>query len=152
MSADFLGLSRDECLDLLRLMVQARRLEEKTAESYQMGKIGGFCHLYIGQEAVAVGTIPALRGDDYVITAYREHAQAVIRGIPAEAVMAELYGRADGCSGGFGGSMHMFSKDLNFMGGHGIAIGGIVVELQGRVYDGSVKTHLSRLAAKMAGE
>jgi len=120
MSADFLGLSRDESVELLRLMVRARRLEEKTAESYQMGKIGGFCHLYIGQEAVAAGAIPALRDDDYMITAYREHAQAFVRGVTPEAIMAELYGRTDGCSGGFGGSMHMFSKDRNFLGGHGI--------------------------------
>ncbi|MFV1986785.1 MAG: pyruvate dehydrogenase (acetyl-transferring) E1 component subunit alpha [Gemmatimonadota bacterium] len=117
---DFLGMSRDESIELLRLMVLTRRLEEKTAEVYQMGKIGGFCHLYIGQEAVAAGSITPLRPDDYVITAYREHAQAVIRGIAPEAVMAELYGRVDGCSSGYGGSMHMFSKDLNFLGGHGI--------------------------------
>lgn len=117
---DFLGISRAECLDLLRLMMLARRFEERTAEAYQMGKIGGFCHLYIGQEAVAVGTISSLRPDDYVITAYRDHTQAVVRGITPEAVMAELYGRVDGCSGGYGGSMHMFSKELNFMGGHGI--------------------------------
>ena len=119
-TVDFLGLSRDESVELLRQMMLARRLEEKAAEVYQMGKIGGFCHLYIGQEAVAVGAISPLRPDDYVITAYREHAQAVVRGIAPEAVMAELYGRVDGCSGGYGGSMHMFSKELNFMGGHGI--------------------------------
>jgi pyruvate dehydrogenase E1 component alpha subunit len=120
MEAAFLGLSRDESVELLRQMMIARRLEEKAAEVYQMGKIGGFCHLYIGQEAVAVGSITPLRPDDYVITAYREHAQAVVRGMSPEAVMAELYGRVDGCSGGYGGSMHMFSKELNFMGGHGI--------------------------------
>lgn len=119
-STDFLELSRDESVELLRLMMLARRLEEKTAEVYQMGKIGGFCHLYIGQEAVATGSITPLRADDYLVTAYREHAQAVVRGISPEAVMAELYGRVDGCSGGYGGSMHMFSKELNFMGGHGI--------------------------------
>ena len=117
---DVRGMSRAEYLELLRLMMFARRLEERTAEAYQMGKIGGFCHLYIGQEAVAVGTISSLRPDDYVITAYRDHTQAVVRGIPPEAVMAELYGRVDGCSGGYGGSMHMFSKELNFLGGHGI--------------------------------
>lgn len=122
-TTDFLGMSRSESIDLLRLMMLSRRLEEKTAEAYQMGKIGGFCHLYIGQEAVAAGSITPLREDDYVITAYREHAQAVIRGISPEAVMAELYGRVDGCSRGYGGSMHMFSKDRNFLGGHGI-VGG----------------------------
>ena len=116
----FLGLSREECLELLRQMVVARRFEEKAAEVYQIGKIGGFCHLYTGQEAVAVGAISPLRPDDYVITAYREHAQAIVRGITPNAVMAELYGRADGCSRGMGGSMHMFDASLNFMGGHGI--------------------------------
>lgn len=119
-SSPLARMSRDESIELLRLMMISRRFEEKAAEAYQMGRIGGFCHLYIGQEAVAVGAITPLRPDDYVITAYRDHAQAIVRGISPRAVMAELYGRVDGCSGGFGGSMHMFSKDLNFMGGHGI--------------------------------
>lgn len=120
---EFLGLSREACIDLLRQMIVARRFEEKTAEVYQAGKIGGFCHLYIGQEAVAVGAISPLRADDYVVTAYRDHAQAIIRGVTPNAVMAELFGRVDGCSKGYGGSMHMFDKSLNFMGGHGI-VGG----------------------------
>ncbi|MCK5412324.1 MAG: pyruvate dehydrogenase (acetyl-transferring) E1 component subunit alpha, partial [Gemmatimonadetes bacterium] len=101
---DLPGLEPGELKELLRLMILARRFEEKAAESYQLGKIGGFLHLYIGQEAVAAGAITALREDDYVISAYRDHAQALIRGIPARAVMAELYGRADGCSKGMGGS------------------------------------------------
>ncbi len=117
---EFLGLSREACIDLLRQMVVARRFEEKAAEEYQVGKIGGFCHLYIGQEAVAVGAISPLRPDDYVVTAYRDHAQAITRGMTPDAVMAELFGRVDGCSKGYGGSMHMFDKSLNFMGGHGI--------------------------------
>ncbi|MDX1577555.1 MAG: pyruvate dehydrogenase (acetyl-transferring) E1 component subunit alpha [Gemmatimonadota bacterium] len=117
---DFLGLSDEACVELLRLMMESRRFEEKAAEVYQMGKIGGFCHLYIGQEAVAAGAITALRPEDYVITAYRDHAQALVRGMSPESVMAELYGREDGCSKGLGGSMHMFDKSLNFMGGHGI--------------------------------
>ena len=116
----FLGLSAEECVALLREMIVERRFEEKAAEVYQVGKIGGFCHLYIGQEAVSVGAISPLRDDDYVITAYRDHSQAIARGISPNAVMAELYGRVDGCSKGFGGSMHMFDKSLNFMGGHGI--------------------------------
>jgi len=116
----FLGLSAEECIEILRLMMRSRRFEEKAAEVYQTGKIGGFCHLYIGQEAVAGGAIPPLRPDDHVITAYRDHAQAIARGIPTTAVMAELYGRVDGCSKGFGGSMHLFDKSRNFMGGHGI--------------------------------
>lgn len=120
---DFLGMSREECVELLKLMILARRFEEKTAEAYQMGKIGGFCHLYIGQEAVAAGAITSLRDDDYVITAYRDHAQALVRGTSPESVMAELYGRVDGCSKGLGGSMHLFDRNRNFMGGHGI-VGG----------------------------
>jgi len=111
---------REELHGMLSAMLLSRRFEEKCAESYQMGRIGGFCHLYIGQEAVAVGGIHALREDDYVFTAYRDHAQAIVRGIEPRAVMAELYGRVDGCSKGAGGSMHMFGRDVNFMGGHGI--------------------------------
>lgn len=117
---DFLGLDPEQLKGLLRLMILARRFEEKAAESYQLGKIGGFLHLYIGQEAIAAGSITALREDDYVISAYREHAQALVRGVTARATMAELYGRADGCSKGMGGSMHLFDRSVNFMGGHGI--------------------------------
>jgi len=101
-------------------MMLIRHFEEKAGEAYSLGKIGGFCHLYIGQEAVAVGTISALRPQDYVISAYREHGQALARGMTPRAVMAELYGKAAGCSGGKGGSMHIFDASLNFMGGHGI--------------------------------
>src|SRR5205823_1346165 len=105
---------------MLRQMLLIRRFEEKAAESYALGKIGGFCHLYIGQEAVAVGSLAALRDDDYVISSYREHGQALARGIPATAVMAELFGKATGCSKGKGGSMHLFDASKRFMGGHGI--------------------------------
>ena len=118
--ATFLDLSREELHELLRLMVTARRFEEKCAEGYQLGKIGGFLHLYIGQEAVAAGAIPVMRDDDFVITAYRDHAQAIMRGASCDAVMAELFGRVDGVSKGHGGSMHLFDKAHNFMGGHGI--------------------------------
>ena len=94
-------------LRMLRQMLLIRRFEEKAAEAYALGKIGGFCHLYIGQEAVGVGALAALRDDDYVICSYREHGQALIKGIPANAVMAELFGKATGCSKGKGGSMHL---------------------------------------------
>jgi len=107
-------------IDLLRSMLLQRRFEERTAEAYALGKIGGFCHLYIGQEAVSTGTISVLRPDDYIITTYRDHGQALARGIPPRAVMAELFGRVDGCSRGKGGSMHLFDRNLNFLGGHGI--------------------------------
>jgi pyruvate dehydrogenase E1 component alpha subunit len=108
---------------MLRQMLQIRRFEEKAAEAYALGKIGGFCHLYIGQEAVAVGVSAALRADDYVIGSYREHGQALVRGVPANALMAELFGKATGCSAGKGGSMHLFDRERRFMGGHGI-VGG----------------------------
>jgi pyruvate dehydrogenase E1 component alpha subunit len=101
-------------------MIQQRRLEERAGEAYALGKIGGFCHLYVGQEAVSTGTMAALREDDYVITTYRDHGQALARGISARAIMAELFGRIDGCSRGKGGSMHLFDRDTNFLGGHGI--------------------------------
>jgi pyruvate dehydrogenase E1 component alpha subunit len=106
--------------ELLRSMLLQRRFEERCAEAYAMGKIGGFCHLYIGQEAVGTGAISALRDDDYIITSYRDHGQALARGITARAVMAELFGRAAGCARGKGGSMHLFDRELNFLGGHGI--------------------------------
>jgi pyruvate dehydrogenase E1 component subunit alpha len=107
-------------LELLRSMLLQRRFEERTAEAYAVGKIGGFCHLYIGQEAVSTGVLSLLRPDDYVITTYRDHGQALARGMSPRVVMAELFGRVDGCAHGKGGSMHMFDKNLNFLGGHGI--------------------------------
>ena len=116
---------RETLLKLFQQMVLIRRFEEKCAESYSLGKIGGFCHLYIGQEAVGVGAISAIREDDYVITSYREHGQAIAKGISPEAVMAELYGKAGGCSHGKGGSMHLFDKSVNFLGGHAIVGGQI---------------------------
>src|SRR5213080_4768961 len=116
---------RDTLLKIFHQMLLIRRFEEKCAESYSLGKIGGFCHLYIGQEAVAVGSILALRPNDYVITSYREHGQAIAKGISPNAVMAELYGKATGCSRGKGGSMHLFDVKVNFLGGHAIVGGQI---------------------------
>ena len=113
--------------EMLYQMVLGRRFEEKCAEVYRMGKIGGFCHLYIGQEAIGVGTIMATEPSDMVITSYRDHMQAMVKGMSPESVMAELYGKAGGCVGGKGGSMHMFSKELEFYGGHGIVGGQIGV-------------------------
>ncbi|MFN8571845.1 MAG: pyruvate dehydrogenase (acetyl-transferring) E1 component subunit alpha [Gemmatimonadaceae bacterium] len=110
---------------LLRSMLLQRRFEERCAEAYALGRIGGFCHLYIGQEACGTGAISMLREDDYVITTYRDHGQALARGITPRAVMAELFGRADGCARGRGGSMHLFDLNTNFLGGHGI-VGGHV--------------------------
>jgi len=101
-------------------MLLMRRFEEKAGQLYGMQKIRGFCHLYIGQEAVAAGAITATKPDDKFITAYRDHALAIAKGISPNACMAELYGKATGCSKGKGGSMHFFSKELGFFGGHGI--------------------------------
>ena len=114
------GLSKDRLHQILHEMLLYRRFEEKADEGYAIGKIGGFCHLHIGQEAVAAGCILPLRDDDYVITAYRDHTQALAKGVSPDAVMAELYGKSAGASGGMGGSMHMFGPDVGFMGGHGI--------------------------------
>ena len=111
--------------ELLRSMLLQRRFEERCAEAYALGKIGGFCHLYIGQEAVSTGTLSMLRPDDYVITTYRDHGQALARGISPRGIMAELFGRQDGTSHGKGGSMHIFDAKTNFLGGHGI-VGGHV--------------------------
>src|SRR6478672_3756883 len=112
-------------LELLKSMLLQRRFEERCAEAYALGKIGGFCHLYIGQEAVSTGSLSILRPDDYVITTYRDHGQALARGIAPGPIMAELFGRATGTSRGKGGSMHIFDRNTNFLGGHGI-VGGHV--------------------------
>ncbi|MEO6067688.1 MAG: pyruvate dehydrogenase (acetyl-transferring) E1 component subunit alpha [Gemmatimonadota bacterium] len=104
----------------LRQMLLIRRFEEKAGEAYSLGQIGGFCHLYIGQEAVAVGSIAALRHDDVLTCSYRDHGHALARGISARAIMAELFGKATGCTKGKGGSMHLFDASKGFLGGHGI--------------------------------
>jgi pyruvate dehydrogenase E1 component alpha subunit len=106
--------------DLFTSMLLQRRFEERCAEAYAVGKIGGFSHLYIGQEATGTGAISVLRDDDYVITTYRDHGQAIARGMAPKYIMAELFGRIDGVSRGKGGSMHLFSREHNFLGGHGI--------------------------------
>jgi len=110
---------RDE-VEMLWLMLLIRRFEERASQQYQAQKIGGFCHLYIGQEAVVTGAIAAIRFDDYVITAYRDHAHALARGTSANACMAELFGKDTGCSRGLGGSMHFFDKERHMYGGHAI--------------------------------
>lgn len=116
---------RELLLKLYRQMVQIRRFEEAAAKAYSQGKIGGFLHLYIGQEACAVGAISALRDEDYVVATYRDHAQALARGTSARVCMAELFGKATGCSKGLGGSMHFFDAQRGMLGGYGI-VGGHV--------------------------
>ena len=112
--------SKDELLQYYRDMLLIRRFEERAGQLYGMGLIGGFCHLYIGQEAVVVGMQAALRQGDQVITAYRDHGHMLAAGMDPNEIMAELTGRAGGCSKGKGGSMHMFSIEKAFYGGHGI--------------------------------
>ena len=115
--------AHDEHLRLYAKMFQIRRFEEEAARSYAQGKIGGFLHLYIGQEAIAVGAEEALRSEDYAITTYRDHGLALARGMTSRAAMAELYGKVTGCSKGLGGSMHFFDVEHNMLGGYGI-VGG----------------------------
>lgn len=112
-------------LPLLRRMLAIRRFEERCVELYSGAKIRGFVHLYIGEEAVAVGVNQALREEDAVVSTYREHGHALARGVPAGAVMAEMYGRATGCSRGRGGSMHLFDASRRFYGGNAIVAGGL---------------------------
>ena len=113
-------LSKSDAIEAYKKMLLIRRFEEKAGQSYGLGQIGGFCHLYIGQEAVVVGLQMCIRDGDQVITTYRDHGHMLACGMSPDGVMAELYGRADGYSKGKGGSMHMFSKEANFFGGHGI--------------------------------
>jgi pyruvate dehydrogenase E1 component alpha subunit len=119
--------TRDEALAMLRAMIRIRKMEERCAEDYAAGKIRGFLHLYIGEEAVATGVVPALASEDAIVGTYREHGHALLRGMSAAAIMAEMYGRSGGCSRGRGGSMHLFSRKLRFYGGHAIVGGGIPV-------------------------
>src|SRR6202142_463379 len=114
------NFSKDEELSAYRTMLSIRRFEEKAGQMYGMGLIGGFCHLYIGQEAVVVGMQLAIKTGDEVITGYRDHGHMLACGMDPKGVMAELTGRRGGYSKGKGGSMHMFSSEKNFYGGHGI--------------------------------
>jgi pyruvate dehydrogenase E1 component alpha subunit len=121
------GAGREHNLMLLRQMLRIRRFEEKAAELYTLSKILGFLHLYIGEEAVAVGAMQALRPEDRIVATYREHGQALARGISARNVMAEMYGKATGCSHGHGGSMHIFDVERRFYGGYAIVGGGLPI-------------------------
>jgi pyruvate dehydrogenase E1 component alpha subunit len=136
---------KDFLLELLRRMLLIRRVEEKAGQMYGLRKIGGFCHLYIGQEAVAVGSIAALDlSRDYVLTAYRDHGHALACGMDPKALMAELYGKSTGCSRGKGGSMHLFDAQKHMLGGNGIVgahipvATGVALKLKYRKEDGVV--------------
>jgi pyruvate dehydrogenase E1 component alpha subunit len=124
-SSDKPHLSREHLLDLLRQMIRIRRFEDKCAELYQQEKIRGFLHLYDGEEAIAVGVIPVLTKRDRIVATYREHGHALVRGVPMKTVMAEMYGKQEGCSRGRGGSMHLFDRTANFYGGNAIVGGGL---------------------------
>ncbi len=134
------AVDRPHALELLYQMLRIRRFEEKCVELYSLGNIRGFLHLYIGEEAVAVGAIRALTPDDAVVATYREHGHALVRGTPMKSLMAELYGKVDGCARGRGGSMHFFDASRRFYGGLAIVAGGLPVavglaladKLQGR--------------------
>ncbi|MEW6734084.1 MAG: pyruvate dehydrogenase (acetyl-transferring) E1 component subunit alpha [Acidobacteriota bacterium] len=120
-------IEKAHALLLLQEMIRIRRFEEKAAELYSLGKIRGFLHLYIGEEAVAVGAMQALTLDDAIVATYREHGQALARGIPAGSLMAEMYGKVNGCSHGHGGSMHFFDVTRCFYGGYAIVSGGLPI-------------------------
>lgn len=126
-------LKNDDIVELYRQMLLCRRFEERCGQQYQMRKIQGFCHLYIGQEAVAVGTIAALEKPDLIFQTYRDHAHALLKGISAREVMAELFGKKTGCSKGKGGSMHLFRAETGMMGGNGI-VGGHVPMATGAAF------------------
>jgi pyruvate dehydrogenase E1 component alpha subunit len=122
-------LDRPHCLELLRQMIRIRRFDEKCAELYTQENIRGFLHLYIGEEAVAVGAMQALEPGDAVVATYREHGHALVRGVPAGAIMAEMYGKQEGCSRGRGGSMHLFDANTRFYGGNAIVGGGLPIAI-----------------------
>lgn len=142
--------TRDELLSMYRQMFVIRRFEEEAARAYAQGKIGGFLHLYIGQEAVAVGANAALRPLDYVFQTYRDHGTAIARGMTPRAAMAELFGKDTGCSRGLGGSMHFFDVQHNFLGGYGI-VGGHVALAAGAAFKAQYEGE-KRVAVVFFGE
>jgi pyruvate dehydrogenase E1 component alpha subunit len=141
---------RELALARLEEMLRIRRFEEKAAELYQAGKIRGFLHLYIGEEAVAAGAMPALAPGDAVVATYRDHGHALARGIPAGSLMAEMYGKANGCSRGRGGSMHFFDASRRFYGGYAIVSGGLPIAVGLALAD--KMRGLSRVTACFFGE
>jgi pyruvate dehydrogenase E1 component alpha subunit len=143
-------LAREDARSLLREMVRIRRFEEECARLYSATKIRGFLHLYIGEEAVAAGVMPALAPEDAVVATYREHGHALARGVPAASVMAEMYGKAEGCSRGRGGSMHLFDAKARFYGGNAIVGGGLPVAVGLALADKYL--HRERVTACFFGE
>ena len=121
------AVEREHALHLLKSMIRIRRLEEKCAELYGAMKIRGFMHLYDGEEAVAVGVLEALTAEDAVVATYREHGHALVRGISAGSILAEMFGKQEGCSRGRGGSMHLFDAQTRFYGGNAIVGGALPI-------------------------
>jgi pyruvate dehydrogenase E1 component alpha subunit len=140
----------DLALGLLSDMIRVRRMEEKCAELYGEAKIRGFLHLYVGEEAVAAGSLRALTADDAVVATYREHAHALLRGIPMTAIMAEMFGKQEGCSRGRGGSMHLFDAATRFYGGNAIVAGGLPLAVGLALADALL--HRNRLTACYFGD
>lgn len=136
--------------ELLKQMLRIRRFEEACAQLYGAGKIRGFLHLYIGEEAIAAGAMPALRDDDSVLATYREHGHALARGVPMESVMAEMFGKREGCCRGRGGSMHLFDASRRFFGGNAI-VGGALPMAVGFALAEKLR-HTDRIAACFFGE
>jgi len=124
---DPVGLDQAEGHHLLREMLRVRRFEERCVELYSASRIRGFMHLYIGEEAVAIGAMQALRADDAVVSTYREHGHALAKGLTAGSIMAEMFGKVEGCSRGHGGSMHLFDAEKRFFGGNAIVAGGLPI-------------------------
>jgi pyruvate dehydrogenase E1 component subunit alpha len=149
---EYLGLGRNKLMKMFHSMILIRRFEEMAAKMYSQQKIGGFLHLYIGQEAVAVGSLAAIRDDDYIITAYRDHGHALARGTDPKLLMAELFGKYTGTSKGKGGSMHFFDVERNMLGGHAIVGGqvplgtGIAFKIKYRKEDRICLTYLGDAA------
>ncbi len=141
---------KDQLLHWFEQMLLIRKFEEKASQLYMQQKFRGFCHLYIGQEAVAVGIESTIRPDDYVITAYRDHGGALVRGVTANACMAELYGKRTGTSKGKGGSMHFFSKEHNYLGGHGIV--GAQIPLGAGIAFGAKYQDTDKLCVTLMGD
>ncbi|HEX5685125.1 MAG TPA: pyruvate dehydrogenase (acetyl-transferring) E1 component subunit alpha [Ideonella sp.] len=143
-------LTADTAHSLLTQMLRIRRFEEACAQLYGAGKIRGFLHLYIGEEAIAAGAMPALRGDDSVLATYREHGHALARGVPMNAVMAEMFGKREGCCRGRGGSMHLFDAGRRFFGGNAIVAGALPMAV-GFALAEKLK-HTDRITACFFGE
>ncbi len=145
-----MNIDREHALAYLRQMTRIRRFEEKCAEVYSAGKIRGFLHLYIGEEAVACGVMPELARDDAVLATYREHGHALVRGMSARSIMAEMYGKQEGCCRGHGGSMHLFDSSLRFFGGNAIVAGALPMAVGFGLADRMRRT--TRITACFFGE